>query len=180
MIFLYSSILFLFGCALNPRYIEPNQKLKEQMDKYPQKSEQIESYQKDFENYQNYKRITENVGKAYQVYPIKGAGVYIGHPDELLGLGYTDYKYLHKISLSFICGPLKFDSNKYSYKKIIWQISERIKGEDQTDLAGKIQLVLKSETEKKFDKIVISTAKKKYTLDLAASGVVELSLDECE
>jgi hypothetical protein len=167
------------GCAVNPKYTEPSERLREQAEKSPQNSDQIKTYQKDFENYQNYKRITEAVGNSYQVISIKDSSWYAGDEDSLVGIGNLKYHYLHKINLSFVCGPLKFDSKKFANKKIKWQITDQVKGEELTNKAGKILLIVKSETDKKFDHIVLSTSKRNYTASLGSSNVVELDESEC-
>ena len=180
LVILFFAQVFMYSCALNPKYTEPNERLREQAEKYPKNSEQIKAYQQDFESYQNYKRITEDVGSSYQVISIKDSSWYFGQPDSVIGIGNTNYHYLHKIGLVLVCGELKFDSRKFSNRKIDWQLTDKVKGNELTNLVGKINLIVRSETDKKFDRILIMTTRKNYSIQLGSSNFVELDKDECD
>ncbi len=91
------------------------------------------------------------------------------------------YSYLHKINLFLSCGEQTnfITLSRIQFKKINWKISETIQGEKTTDSNGHLNIIFRSESETKIQKIEIKTKSKSYEINPIENLILKLDSSDC-
>jgi len=163
------------GCVSNP-YHEPQRTAEAEAQKYPEQANQIREQQRDWENQQ---RLKPSPNDSYVIEQEKLSSFAIGGPNAAFHLGSSSYQYNHKINLTLACEKDSFLPKPYSQKSIKWKLTNSLSGEVQTSREGKLQIQFKNDSDQRFRKLTLSTAKKSYDVSLSEFPTIELEKEEC-
>lgn len=170
-------LILALGCVYNPKYTGPEEKLAEPIARYPQSDKDPEALPENVEQRKNQSQ-TEGLSSTYEVTVLRNVDWDMNEFNP--SVRRINYRYQHKISLTLVCGSLSADTFRFSRKNIKWKIGDDSDGEAVTDYDGKLQLLVDSRREKKFESLVVETVNRSYLVDLRSVTAVELDARECE